>query len=420
MGIGGTGSVTVTATLANAARLEGKHVIGLDQTGLAQKGGAVISDIKITNRAVRWREQDLGRPHRPVPRLRHPQCDRPEESRQMPSRAHDRSGVDDAIADRPDGVRPPRDVPGDQCSDRRHRAVTRRADNVFLDGQALADGLFGDSMATNTFMVGVAYQAGTIPLKAESIETAIKQAGVGVEMGLAAFHWGRMAVVDRAFVAGRDRKGRGFGDRMARALSCRCGAGHRRCGRRARGDEAPAGSARPRTDRLPERGLHKALRQVVKRVVAAERRAVPGKSALSEAAARYSQADVLQGRVRGRAAARRSGVLAKLQAQFKYGYKVKYNLAPPMISKRDPVTGELQKREFGPWMLTAFRMLAKMKGLRAARWILRKTKERRHERQLIEDYIGLLDEIAISSMRQTTPRRWSSRACPMRFAATAM
>jgi indolepyruvate ferredoxin oxidoreductase len=49
MGIGGTGSVTVAATMANAARLEGKHVIGLDQTGLAQKGGAVISDIKITH-----------------------------------------------------------------------------------------------------------------------------------------------------------------------------------------------------------------------------------------------------------------------------------------------------------------------------------------------------------------------------------
>ena len=55
-------------------------------------------------------------------------------------------------------------------------------------------------MATNNFMVGVAYQAGTMPLKAESIETAIKQSGVGVDMSLAAFRWGRMAVVDRAFV----------------------------------------------------------------------------------------------------------------------------------------------------------------------------------------------------------------------------
>jgi indolepyruvate ferredoxin oxidoreductase len=60
MGIGGTGSVTVVATIANAARLEGKHVIGLDQTGLAQKGGAVISDIKIT-RAPRSRVRTRSR-----------------------------------------------------------------------------------------------------------------------------------------------------------------------------------------------------------------------------------------------------------------------------------------------------------------------------------------------------------------------
>jgi len=86
-----------------------------------------------------------------------------------------------------------------------------------------------------------------------------------------------------------------------------------------------------------------------------------------------------------------------LQAQFRGGYKVKYNLAPPLISKRDPVTGELQKREFGPWMLTAFKMLARMKGLRGgALDIFGKTKERRHERQMIEDYIGLLDQIATS------------------------
>ena len=87
--------------------------------------------------------------------------------------------------------------------------------------------------------------------------------------------------------------------------------------------------------------------------------------------------------------------LAKLDAQFKHGYTVKYNLAPPTISKRDPITGELQKRQFGPWMMTAFKMLAKFKGLRGgALDIFSKTEERRHERQLIEDYVKQLDEIA--------------------------
>src|SRR6185436_11679533 len=98
-------------------------------------------------------------------------------------------------------------------------AVTRRADNVFLDGQQMAEGLFGDSMATNLFMVGVAYQAGTMPLKAESIETAIRQAGVGVEQGIAAFKWGRMAVLDRAFVQAEAAKSAGIEAKAAPQLS---------------------------------------------------------------------------------------------------------------------------------------------------------------------------------------------------------
>ena len=93
---------------------------------------------------------------------------------------------------------------------------------------------------------------------------------------------------------------------------------------------------------------------VVKRVVAAEQKAVPGKSGLAEAAARYlyklmAYKDEFEvARLHTDPA-----FLAKLDAQFKHGYTVKYNLAPPTISKRDPVTGELLKRQFGPWMLHA-------------------------------------------------------------------
>jgi indolepyruvate ferredoxin oxidoreductase len=135
---------------------------------------------------------------------------------------------------------------------------------------------------------------------------------------------------------------------------------------------------------------------VVKRVVAAEQKAVPGEGGLAEAAARYlyklmAYKDEFEvARLHTDPA-----FLAKLDAQFKHGYTVKYNLAPPMISKRDPVTGELQKRQFGPWMMTAFKMLAKFKGLRGgALDMFGKTEERRHERQMIEDYIRQLEEIA--------------------------
>ena len=79
---------------------------------------------------------------------------------------------------------------------------------------------------------------------------------------------------------------------------------------------------------------------------------------------------------------------------FKHGYTVKYNLAPPTISKRDPVTGHLIKQQFGPWMRSAFGWLKKFKGLRGgALDFFGKTEERRHERQMIEDYVKQLDEI---------------------------
>jgi indolepyruvate ferredoxin oxidoreductase len=207
MGIGGTGSVTVVATLANAARLEGKHVIGLDQTGLAQKGGAVISDIKITHvpfqgsnkisdgRADLYLGFDILNATDPK---NLDKCHPP----------HHRGGVHHPDPDRPDGRQPARHVPGHQGLTAGIDRVTRKDDNVFLDGQAMAEGSSATPWRPTTSW-SVAFQAGTIPLKAESIEQAIKNSGVGVEQSLAAFRWGRMAVVDRAFVEAEIAKYKG-------------------------------------------------------------------------------------------------------------------------------------------------------------------------------------------------------------------
>jgi indolepyruvate ferredoxin oxidoreductase len=270
--------------------------------------------------------------------------------------------------------------------------VTRAADNVYLDGQALAEGLFGDAMATNNFMVGVAYQAGTIPLKAESIEAAIKASGVGVEQSLAAFRWGRMAVLDLSFVQAEIAKYQPKLEQpqlsaAARAIVDAIGA---------------QGEARRLLEvRVPEliayqdEAYAKRYADVVSRVVAAEKKVAPTQTALSEAAARYVY-KLMAFKDEFEVARLHSdpAFLAQLDAQFPHGYSVKYNLAPPMLSKRDPATGELQKKQYGAWMLSAFRVLAKFKGLRGgALDIFSKTEERHMERQLIEDYVALLDQI---------------------------
>ncbi len=200
MGIGGTGSVTVAATIANAARLDGKWALGLDQTGLAQKGGTVISDIKITatqfdgSNKISDGSTDLylGLDILNATDNKNLEKCHPERTIAIVSSGQTPTGhmVSDKAVQFPDV----------DCLVQGIDRVTRSKDNVYLDAQTLAEGLFGDSMATNMFMVGVAFQAGALPISAASIETAIRQAGVGVDMSLLAFKWGRMAVLDLDFV----------------------------------------------------------------------------------------------------------------------------------------------------------------------------------------------------------------------------
>ncbi|CAB3788614.1 hypothetical protein LMG28688_02723 [Paraburkholderia caffeinitolerans] len=393
MGIGGTGSVTVAATLANAARLEGKHVVGLDQTGLAQKGGAVISDIKISDTPFDGANKisdgatdlylgfdilnatdakNLAKCH-PARTIAVVSTTRTPTG-QMVANRHVSFPI---VADLTSGI----------------NQVTRAADNVFLDGQALAEGLFADSMATNLFMVGVAYQAGAIPLKAESIEAAIRQAGVGVEQSLAAFAWGRMAVVDRAFVVAEIAKLAGAApaapvlSAAARAIVDSVGA---------EGETKRLLEVRvPDLIAYQNEAWARRYAQRVSQVVAAEQRVTPGRHALGEAVARYlyklmAYKDEYEvARLHADPA-----FLARLDAMFPHGYAVKYHLAPPTLAKRDPVTGQLVKRAFGPWVRGAFGVLRRFKGLRAgALDVFGKTAERRHERRLIDEYEADLERI---------------------------
>ena len=397
MGIGGTGSVTVVATLARAARLEGKHVIGLDQTGLAQKGGAVISDIKITHapfkgsnkisdgRADLYLGFDI-------------------------LNATDPKNLDKCNPERTIAIVSTTQTPTGQMVTNRKALfpatsgltggidrVTRKEHNVFLDGEALAAGLFGDAMATNNFMVGVAFQAGTIPLRAESIEDAIRQSGVAVDMSLAAFRWGRMAVVDRAFVEAEVARQKTGGQVVvlnkapqlspaARAIVDSIGAS---------GEVKRLVEIRvPELIAFQDEAYARRYAEVIKRVVAGEQKAVSS-SALAEAAARYlyklmAYKDEFEvARLHTDPA-----FLAELDAQFPHGYSVKYNLAPPLLSKTDPVTGHPQKKQYGEWMFKAFKRLSGLKRFRgSALDVFGKTEERQTERKLIEEYIQLLDQV---------------------------
>ncbi|MFF3666697.1 indolepyruvate ferredoxin oxidoreductase family protein [Microtetraspora malaysiensis] len=196
-GIGGTGVVTVSQILQMAAHMDGLHAAGLEQTGLAQKGGPVVSDLRVSTEPV------------------------PGSLRATPGTADVLIGFDllGAAADGNLAVASPDRtvavvstslvptaamvtgrvaVPGSPANAlTRVESATRGADNLYLDAHGLAEALFGDHMPANMLLVGAAYQHGCLPVSAESIERAIRLNGAAVEQNLAAFRWGRAAVVDR-------------------------------------------------------------------------------------------------------------------------------------------------------------------------------------------------------------------------------
>lgn len=252
-------------------------------------------------------------------------------------------------------------------------------------------------MATNNFMVGVAFQAGTIPLTAESIEEAIRQSGVAVDMSLAAFRWGRMAVVDRAFVEAEVARHKTVGSVVTLHKTPKLSPAARTIVE----STGAAGEVRRLLEvRVPEliafqdEAYAWRYAEVIKRVLAAEQRLDRG-SALSEAAARFLY-KLMAYKDEYEVARLHSDpeFIASLEARFPQGYSVQYHLAPPLLAKADPVTGHLQKKRYGGWMLNAFKRLAGFKRLRGSRLdLFGKTEERRMERRLIEEYIAQLDEI---------------------------
>src|SRR5260370_10167157 len=201
MGIGGTGVVTVNQILDTAALLDGKHIRGLDQTGLSQKGGPVVSHLKIFERApevankVAAGEADcyLGFDILVATSPQNLDHARPEKTIAVVSTSQVPTG---AMVTHTDVEFP--EANGLVTSLNR---FTRKDENVFLDALGLAETLFDDHMAANMIVLGAAYQAGAIPVAAAAIEEAIVLNGVSVPMNTQAVSVGRLLVADPAWVA---------------------------------------------------------------------------------------------------------------------------------------------------------------------------------------------------------------------------
>jgi indolepyruvate ferredoxin oxidoreductase len=402
MGIGGTGVVTVNQVLGTAALLDGKIVRGLDQTGLSQKGGPVVSHLKIlasreevsskvaAGSADCYLGFDVLVATAPQ-NLDHAQADRTiavVSTSQVPTG----SMVTHTDLHFPDGG-------GLQSSINR---VTRKDDNVYFDALGVAETLFDDHMASNMLVLGAAYQAGAIPVSATAIEEAIKLNAVSVAMNTHAFRAGRLLVADPAWLSTikRHRLGAAVETTQApltpaaRALVDRVGAD---------------GELRRLLEiRVPELIAYQDERYAaayvdfVTRVRTAEQAAVPGATQLGEDVARYlfklmAYKDEYEvARLHLQADLARS-----LAEEFPGGVRVQYNLHPPLLR----ALGLTRKLKFGSWFDGAFRALAGMKGLRGtALDPFGRAKVRRVERALPGEYRELIER-ALGGLSSSTYER---------------
>jgi indolepyruvate ferredoxin oxidoreductase len=251
----------------------------------------------------------------------------------------------------------------------------------FIDASRMANALFGQSIGANMFMVGFAYQLGAIPLSAAAIERAIELNGEAVAMNQAAFHWGRRAVLDRATVEALTKPAASSAsdaERLSESL-----------------DEMVVRREQFLTA-YQSAAYAKRYRGWIEKAKAAEASRAPGKSGLSDAVARYLFKLMAYKDEYEVARLYTDGAFASQISNAFDGdtLRLEFHLAPPLLARRDPATGQPRKMSFGPWLLPLFRVLARLKFLRGtALDPFGRTHERRTERQLIADYETMLDEM---------------------------
>jgi len=378
-GVGGTGVTTVGAMLGFAANLEGKGCSVLDQAGLAQKFGPVVSHIRIAAR-----QEDLFA------------------VRIAAGEAHLLLGCDLLVASGPDAIaklnstfshavvnsqqtptaeftrNPDAEFPAEAMKQTIRDAVGVQHTH-FVEATDLATKLLGDTIASNLFMLGYAFQLGLIPLSSAAIEKAIELNGVSVKLNQQAFLWGRRAAHDLPAVqAAANPAGQVPEEPQLLSLDQRV-------------QDNVATLTAYQNDAYAKRYM-----RLVSKVQETEARLFPGQQlALTEAVAfNYFKLLAYKDEYEVARLYSNGDFTRQLQAQFEGDYRLEFHLAPSWLAKRDKLTGQPRKRSFGPWMLKAFDVLAKFKFLRGtAIDPFGRSLERRQERELIDSYVSDIELI---------------------------
>ena len=249
----------------------------------------------------------------------------------------------------------------------------------FVDASALTTALMGDAIYTNPFVMGFAWQKGMIPLSNSSIMRAIELNGQAVEKNKQAFDWGRRAAVDLHSVQkmATPPEARPETQRMSQSI------------------EEMVQRRKKVLTAYQDAAYAERYAALVAKVQKLEAEKFPGKKALSVAVARYYfKLMAYKDEYEVARLYADSDFIKRVAEQFEGDYKFTFHLAPPIMSDLDPITGEARKKIFGPWMMSAFAVLAKFKGLRGSVFdIFGYSDERKMERQLIADYERTIAEL---------------------------
>ena len=373
-GVGGTGVLTITAVLAMAAHIEGKGCATMNQTGLAQKFGPVVSHLRVANKqedinAVRIPAGDadllLG-------------CDLVVSSS---DEAIAKVNVERSVAVINDTEMTTADFvyhrdaqfPGDAM---KQLIVAEVGEGKvdFIQATEIANNLLGDSLATNFFMLGYAFQKGYIPVSSEAISHAIKLNGVAVEFNQQAFLWGRRAVDNMPAVMAAAGVAvehwaplESLDDiiefrfqHLSKYQDVTYAQAYRERVEKVRSAEIKISGEANELTPVVARALHKLMSYKDE----------------YEVARLYSDGEFMQ----------------KIKSSFDGNFKLQFHLAPPIFAKhgRD---GLPKKRVFSAWMFKAFGVLAKFKGLRGSVWdVFSYSAERKAERALLAQFNEDLDD----------------------------
>lgn len=375
-GVGGTGVLTIGSLLAMAAHLEGKGCTTLNQTGLAQKFGAVISHVRIAQHqqaiyAVRIASGDadllLG-------------CDlvvaASDEALAKLNINRSHAVVNDYESATAAFLKDP-DLPFPTKAMKQTLSEEAGIEKTsFVNASKIATALLGDSIASNLFLLGYCYQKGLIPVGAEALEEAIRLNKVAVDFNLQALSWGRRAAYDLDGVlriAGLDDPDqsqvypKNIDELVERRANLLVDYQDQHYANQYREFVALVKTAETALSSSTDYKLTQAVARSLFKLMAYKDE--------YEVARLYSS----------------GSFMGQLNAQFEGNFKLEFHLAAPLLSRKDKLTGHLKKRTYPQFTLKLFGLLSRMRRLRGTRWDpFGYTRERKQEQQLIVDYQKLI------------------------------